>query len=85
MALQTVQSENLQRITVRPGATYRMYPIGEAVRQEWRDLDRLLVRFWTSRPICLKDCVRGEEGESFGRFGTSRTESIAGANAERGR
>jgi hypothetical protein len=55
MALQTVQSKNLQRITVHPPT---VCSIGEAARQEWRDLDRLLVRFWTSRPIHLAFAAR---------------------------
>ena len=69
MALQTVLSETLQRITVHPGATYRMYPIGEAVRQEWRDLDRLLVQFWTSRPICPKIVYAVRKGNLLGGLG----------------
>ena len=52
MALQTVQSKSLQRITVRPHVAFR-YSIEEVARQEWRDLDRLLVRFWTLRQIHL--------------------------------
>ena len=51
MALQTVESENLLRITVRPDADTFVRTIKEPVRQQWRDLDRLLVQFWTSHSI----------------------------------
>ena len=64
MALQTVQSKNLQWITISPCATITDLPrirnhppltianmVGETVRQERQDLDRLLVQFWTSHSI----------------------------------
>jgi len=50
-ALQTVESKNLQRITVRLYTVTTEDPVEEMVRQEWLDLDRLLVRFWTSHSI----------------------------------
>ena len=50
MALQTVQSENLEQITIHPYATFADLT-EERVRQEWQDLDRLLVQFWTLRSI----------------------------------
>ena len=56
-ALQTVQSKNLQRITVHPDVAF-MYSVGEAAHREWRDLDRLLVRLWTSRSIHLVFAAR---------------------------
>jgi hypothetical protein len=64
MALQTVQSKNLQQITIYPCKTFgdlqQIYthpygtpgnPVDEAVLQQWQDLDRLLVQFWTSHSI----------------------------------
>lgn len=48
MSLQTVESESLQQITIHPYATTLT---GTAVRQEWQDLDCLLVQFWTSHSI----------------------------------
>ena len=50
MALQTVESEDLQRIILRPDITTSNMTEG-TVPQEWQDLDLLLVRFWTSRSI----------------------------------
>ena len=50
MALQTVQSKRLQQITIHPHGAFAI-PVKEAVRQEWQDLDHLLVQFWTSRSI----------------------------------
>ena len=46
MRLQTLQSESLQRITLR---SYRA--IFPPAYQEWQDLDHLLARLQTSRPI----------------------------------
>ena len=51
MALQTVGSENLRQITIYPYTKTSDHPIEEAARQDWRDLDLLLVRLWTSRSI----------------------------------
>ena len=48
-ALQTTQSEDLQRITVFLEVIF-FDPIQEVVL-EWQDLDRLLVRLWTSHSI----------------------------------
>jgi hypothetical protein len=50
MALQTVQSENIQQITIRPRVTFANQ-FGETVHQEWQDLDRVLVQFWNSHSI----------------------------------
>ena len=52
--LQTVESENLQRITLRPDIYTFVTTIQEATYQEWWELDRLLVHFRTSRSICPK-------------------------------
>jgi hypothetical protein len=61
MALQTVQSKNLQQITIRPYNTFTNLN-EEAVGQEWRDLDLLLVQFWTSRSIRPK--IKHQVGEN---------------------
>jgi hypothetical protein len=53
MALQTIQSKSLQQITIHPYAIFTN-PIREMVLQEWHDLDRLLIQFWTSHAIRLK-------------------------------
>jgi len=50
-ALQTIKSKNLQRITVRPVPGAFLHTIEEPVRQQWHDLDRLLVQFWASHSI----------------------------------
>jgi hypothetical protein len=50
MALQTVQSKNLQQITINPYGIFASR-IEEEARQELQELDRLLVQFWTSHSI----------------------------------
>jgi hypothetical protein len=63
-ALESIQSKNLQQITatIHPIGAFGN-PIEDAVRQEWQDLDHLLVQFWTSRSIRPKFmCERGENG-----------------------
>ena len=50
MALQTVQSKNLQQITINPYDIFASR-IGKEARQELQELDRLLVQFWTSHSI----------------------------------
>jgi hypothetical protein len=49
MALQSIESKSLRQIIIH----YYIFPNpdGETVHQAWRDLDRLLVQFWTSRAI----------------------------------
>ena len=66
MALRSIQSKNLQQITatIHPIGGFGS-PIEDTVRQEWQDLDHLLVEFWTSRSIRPKfryDAGRGENG-----------------------
>jgi hypothetical protein len=60
MALQTVQSKHLQQISIRLSIT-SANPAEETVHGEWLDLDRLLVRFWTSHSIRpkIKYSVKG--------------------------
>jgi hypothetical protein len=64
-ALESIQSKNLQQITatIHPLATFGN-PIEDTVRQEWQDLDRLLVQFWTSRSIRPKFTHETERGEN---------------------
>lgn len=50
MTLQTIESENLQRITIDLYATLTS-PVGETVHREWLDLDQLLAQFSTSHSI----------------------------------
>ena len=58
MALQTVKSKKLQRITIQLlTLTLRKMFVG-VDEWEWQDLDHLLVRFWTShsiRPLVMYD------------------------------
>jgi len=50
MTLQTLNSKNLQSITIEPhNATPET--VEEGAYQEWQDLDRSLVQFWTSHSI----------------------------------
>ena len=63
--LQTVESKDLQEITLQTDHVALMRGIEEWVLQEWEDLDRLLFRFWTSHSIRLKVMYRavvGREG-----------------------
>jgi hypothetical protein len=64
VALQTVQSKNLQRITIHPacGCTTSVNLIGEAVRQEWQDLDHLLLQFWATYSIRPKIMYEADKG-----------------------
>ena len=58
MALQTAQSINLERITIRWSPAF-----GTSIaEQEWQDLDRVLLQFWTSHSI------RPEIGYDGGNF-----------------
>jgi len=50
MTLRTVESRNLQNITLFTNDSLPA-TVGEAALQEWKDLDRLLVQFWTSHSI----------------------------------
>ena len=63
MALQTVESKNLRRITIRFYAITTQEPVEETVPQEWLDLDRLLVRFWTSHSIRPRLMYGSDEGQ----------------------
>jgi len=49
--LQTIESKNLQGIALQFGANAFKHTTTEAIRQQWHDLDHLLVQFWTSREI----------------------------------
>ena len=61
VALQTVQSKNLQQITIQPyGAIAN--PVKDTVSQEWQALDHLLVRFWTSHSIRPRIKYKGGRG-----------------------
>ena len=48
--LQTAEFINIEQITIYYPADLGM-PILESAYPEWQDLDRLLLRFWTSRSI----------------------------------
>ena len=50
MTLQTVNSKYLQSITIEPHDS-SPETVEEEVYQEWQDLDRVLVQFWTSHSI----------------------------------
>ena len=49
--LQTVESEDLQLITLWPSPETLAPANTEPLLQQWRDLDRLLVQFWVSHSI----------------------------------
>lgn len=50
-ALQTVESKNLQQITIRLHIATLGNSTEETGHREWQDLDRLLIQFWTSHSI----------------------------------
>ena len=60
MTLKTVGAKSLRQISIHTVAGFHD-PIEETVRQEWQDLDRLLVELWTSRSI--RPSVVYTEGE----------------------
>ena len=64
MTLQTVDSKDLQQITLRLGGDRVFtYPIDwEAICRDWLDLDQLLVQFWTLYSI--RPTVTYEEGSA---------------------
>ena len=49
-AIQTAQPNNLQQITIHPSTLPHGDP-GEMDHRDWKDLDRLLVQFWTSDSV----------------------------------
>ena len=50
MALQSIESKNLQQIIIHCYPIFEI-PIGGTVYRDWGDLDRMLVQFWTSHSI----------------------------------
>ena len=50
MTLQTIESKDLQTIAIYPDHDGPL-TVGGAEHQEWNDLDRLLVQFWTTHSI----------------------------------
>ena len=50
-ALQTVESRDLQHLTVQPPPNTFINETEEQVRRQWQDLDRMLVQFLASRSI----------------------------------
>ena len=65
MALKTVGAKSLRQISIHTVAGFHD-PIEETVRQEWQDLDRLLVELWTSRSIRPSVVyTEGEEGDNL--------------------
>ena len=49
--LRTVESKSLQSIAIFPSNKKHPETVEEEAYQEWQDLDRLLVQFWTSHSI----------------------------------
>lgn len=58
--LKTAESTNFQKVAIHSLRGFRDL-IGEAVYQEWQDLDRVLLQSWNERPIRLK--IRYKVGE----------------------
>lgn len=74
--LRTANSTNLQKITITIGycGGTLANPVGEAISQEWQDLDHLLDHLWTSRSICPN--IRYADG--FGELVPSLLPKLAG-------
>jgi hypothetical protein len=71
MALQTVQSKHLQKVTIHPGVAFANRILG-TVHQEWQDLDHLLVQFWNSHSIRPKFTYEADkEGDDLRAFAPS--------------
>ena len=68
MALQTVRSTNLRQITIGPYPSAPPVTTEEAVYEEWKDLDQLLVQFISSRSIRPMIAYVTEEGGMFLRL-----------------
>ena len=65
VTLQTVESKDLQRVTIYSHAPFPTQ-IEDTISRAWRDLDRLLVQFWTSRAIRPKITYEmGKEGSDL--------------------
>ena len=62
MALQTVRSEKLQRITIQLRTLTLRKMVNGTDHQEWQDLDHLLVRFWTTHSIRPQVMYDPDEG-----------------------
>ena len=58
LTLETAKSKNLRQIRLHSSVEF-VKSIGEEIRQEWRDLDRLLVQLWTSHSIRPKFTFSG--------------------------
>jgi hypothetical protein len=68
VALQSIKYKDIERITINC-YVHLENPVGETARQEWRDLDRLLVHFWTAHSIRPKIMYEArEEGNDLGGF-----------------
>ena len=66
MTLQTVKSQNLQRITLHLYAAAPVSTIEDAARQKFLDLDQLLAQFSTSHSIHPKvTCSKGKRGDAL--------------------
>ena len=67
-AIKTIKSKNLQQIAISSNTyTPPSGQIREAVRQEWQDLDHLLVQLWTSHSIRPKIMYQREKGKEEAR------------------
>jgi hypothetical protein len=77
MALKTVQSKNLQQITIHSRVTFANQ-IGETDHQAWQDLDRQLVQFWTSHSIHPKFTYEGMRVDGLRAFAPSLLPELTG-------
>jgi len=71
-ALQSIESKNLQQITIR---LYPITPVDSIEEGDYRDLqelDRVLVQFWTSHSLRPRFVYAPEDGEKDTRDHLSR-------------
>ena len=81
--LRSAETINLKQIVIviSPYSTFDN-PVGEMTRQEWQELDHLLVRLWTSssvRPVII--CEERGGGNNWGEVVLSLLPQLAGKRA----
>ena len=79
-ALQTIGSKNLQQITINFINHLRFIfpgPIDETTRLEWKDLDHLLLRLWTTHSIRPVFGYNQEGGTGSGVLGPKLMPELA--------
>lgn len=65
-SLQSIEFKNLQHVKITVNPPYNIVrPMGEMIRRELADLDRLLVKLWTSHSLIMRVRSRRVNGETL--------------------